>query len=224
VVKVAHRFRQPTRLPLDDLVQEGNLGLLHAIDLYDPERETRFSTYAVWWIFHRMTRALTDCGRLVRIPSHIQAAFYRVRKKRAQLREDTGHEPSAAEAATEAGVSPAKLAEAERLMSAAVVDVDASPDADRAPAAGVHADELVLDPATVVDVHCGFERLKAELERLPTRQRDVLTRRFGLRDGEPATLREIAEDYGISGERVRQIQGAGLRRLRARIQEGPLAA
>jgi RNA polymerase primary sigma factor len=200
------------------------VGLLDAIDRYDPGRNTRFSTYAVWWVFHRMTRALTDYGRLVRIPSHIQAAFHRVRKKRAELRERSGREPTMAEAASRMGIDPAKIAEAETLMNASVVSAEASASGQQLLERGAAFERPEPNPAAIVDAHRSVEQLRVEVEQLPPRERDVIQRRFGLEEGEPSTLREIAEDYGLSGERIRQIQSTGLRRLRKRLQEAPIAA
>jgi len=215
VAKCAHRYRG-LGVPFLDLVQEGNLGLIRAIEKFEPERGFMFSTYAVWWIQQAMIRAIQNQRRTVRVPSHICEQQVRYRRVESELTRRLGRDPSPEELAAELGIGTDAL---EQLVSTL------SPIRSlNAPAPGledVDLEDLIRDEDEV-DPTEGLERdqqgvaLRRLLETLPARERQVIDWRFGLSEGDaPATLGEIGERLGLSRERVRQIEVAALARLRA---------
>ena len=200
-------------LDLEDLEQEGVLGLIKAIDRFDPKRGTAFSTYAVWWIHQSIRRAIDRGGRLIRIPSHLTSVSAVV--LRAARDPDNGTakptDPGAIAAAT--GVDPglcAALLQAGRTPAS--VDAPVRPDGDT-PLGEFLADPASPDPEAAAArqaVHEGVHRL---LDLLPDRERTIIRARFGF-DGEPETRAQMAKRYGLSDERIRQIQAGALVRLR----------
>ena len=213
VAKCAHRYKN-LGVAFMDLVQEGNLGLIRAIEKFEPERGFMFSTYAVWWIQQAMIRAIQNQRRTVRVPSHVCEQQLKYRRIEADLERRLGRDPTAEEIAPELGVSVdavhdlvATLAPIRSLQAPAqgLEDVDFG---DLIP------DESVADPIEgLADGQLG-EALAELLSTLPSRERQVIRWRFGLAEGEPSTLGEIGKRLGLSRERVRQIEANALARLR----------
>jgi RNA polymerase sigma factor (sigma-70 family) len=215
VVKCAHRFRN-MGVAFGDLVQEGNLGLLRAVEKFDPDRGFMFSTYAVWWIQQAMIRAVQNQRRNVRIPSHVCELQVRYRHAEEDLSHRLGRDPAPHEMAGALGLAHDQLDlltgtfAAERSLYAPIGGLDdvTWEDAIQDPSAP--------DPTEELERETLRRNLAALLETLGPRERAVLDWRFGLRgDGEPATLGEIGRRLGLSRERVRQIESAALCRLRA---------
>jgi len=215
VAKCAHRYRH-MGVPFMDLVQEGNLGLIRAIEKFEPERGFMFSTYAVWWIQQAMIRTIQNTRRTVRVPSHVCEQQIRYRRAENELARRLGRDPTSEELGSELGLS----ADAVEELASTLAPVRSL----NAPAPGledVELEELIREESDARPED-GLEREELEralaslLESLPARERQVIDWRFGLSGGdEPTTLGEIGKRLGLSRERVRQIEAAALSRLRA---------
>jgi RNA polymerase sigma factor (sigma-70 family) len=213
VVRVARRYLH-RGLSLLDLIEEGNLGLLHAVTKFQPGRGTRFSTYAVWWIRQAMARALANQARLIRLPVHVELLLGQYAKKRAALAQDLGRAPTTEEVAMALGQPIEEVEHIERMSQRPV-----SLDAPAGPDGGGKIQETVKDAeplpgAGLAGTPAGREELAGVLRDLPDAERNVLGLRFGLSGQEPRTLESIARQLGITRERVRQIEAAALGRLR----------
>ena len=212
VVSVAREF-SGHGVPLLDLVAEGNLGLIRAVERFDPDRRVRFSTYAVWWIRDAVRRAAAQQGRTVRVPDHVLRDLAQVLRAERELAAAAGRPPSLEEVAAAAGRS---------VHSVSVLFLATSPvqSLDDDQASGelelVACLQGYVDDDTGGDIAAlGVERLAEWLERLSGRQREVLERRFGLGGRVAVSLAEIGRELGLSRERVRQIEGEAMRKLRA---------
>lgn len=213
VVQVARRYRD-RGLPLLDLIEEGNLGLLHAVRKFDPERGVRFSTYAMWWIRQAIVRALANQARTIRLPVHVELLLSQYRKARAALSQELGRVPTLEEVAARLGQPIAQVEELESIRQQPM-SLDAPVGNDRA--AGATLGELVPAPPSdsgLANLLRERADLKGVLEDLPDPERLVVNLRFGLDGDAPQTLQAIGSRLGVSRERVRQIEGAALRRLR----------
>jgi RNA polymerase primary sigma factor len=201
VVAIARRYAS-CGVPFLDLVQEGNIGLLHAVEGFDPARGCRFSTYAYWCIRHAVRQAAAEQGRLIRVPPATAEAMDRLRRAACRLAQVLGREPSPSELADELGTTAERVDRLTRLSRPALpLDGLEPPQPGASP-----ADEVVL-AALRVDLY-------AMLARLTARQRRILRLRFGLVDGRRCSLEEIGRRLGLSRERVRQIEKEALARLR----------
>jgi RNA polymerase sigma factor (sigma-70 family) len=217
VVKCARRFRK-MGVPLTDLIQEGNLGLIRAIEKFDPDRGFMFSTYAVWWIQQALIRAIQNQRRTVRVPSHICELQVRYRHAEEDLSRRLGRDPEPVEMAEEMSLSLEQVDSVEATM-APVRSI-------HAPVSGLEAvtledalpDEHARDPIEDIDREQVRNVVAGLLGSLSPRERKILDWRFGLgSDGDSVTLGEIGKRLGISRERVRQIEGAALARLRRQV-------
>ncbi|WP_428263866.1 sigma-70 family RNA polymerase sigma factor [Haliangium sp.] len=220
VVTMARRYDRGG-MPLADLIQEGNLGLMHAVSRFDYRRGLRFSTYACWWIRHAIGRALADKSRAVRIPVHMLEAQQQLTKVQAKLVAELGREPTPGELAVAAQVPLAKLNQMHRYLMGQPMSLDRPvyDDDDRA------FGELLADPDTeegspVEDLttRALTARVEQLMDDLSPIEADVLRQRFGLVDDEERTFREIGDQYALSRERIRQIQNAALNKLRRALE------
>jgi RNA polymerase nonessential primary-like sigma factor len=216
VVTVARGF-VGRGVPLLDLIEEGNLGLIRAVEKFDPDRRLRFSTYAVWWIRQSVQQALMHQGRTVRVPVHVLREFAQVLRARRQFVASRGRLPSIDELAQAVSKPTAEVAElfsvTERISS---LDAPMSESDDRALVEQLAAEGDV--PAKREDEGSG--NIARWIAQLPPRQRFVLERRYGLNDAGVQTLAEIAQQMGLTRERVRQIQVEALKRLRTFAEAG----
>ncbi len=214
VVSIARRY-WATGLPMGDLVQEGNLGLLRAVEKFDWRRGVKFSTYATWWIKQAMGRAVSNKASLVRVPVHAADQERLVNGARERLQAATGHDPSIEELSESVGKSPREVTDILTARKSVVsYDVPISSEEDGslsellADEAAANAEELFMEDALKGSVH-------DLLAKLSERERRVVELRYGLDGGRCATLGEVSEEIGVTRERVRKIQNRALRKLRA---------
>jgi RNA polymerase primary sigma factor len=224
VVSIARRFNHG-RMPLADLIQEGNLGLMKAVERYDYRRGFRFSTYASWWIRHAISRALADKGREIRLPVHMIDAQHRLTKARRALTGKLGRNPTTEELA-EVTQMPADKIE---KMRSWVLEQSISIDRPTGDEEGRNLAETLEDPdrePTSPTDDLAFEALTAEVKALLGELRpieaDILRQRFGLVSEQELTLKEIGEKYNLSRERIRQLQEQALSKMRRALQRRDL--
>ena len=213
VVSIARRF-SATGLPLGDLVQEGNLGLLRAVEKFDWRKGFKFSTYATWWIKQAIARGAADRGaRAIRLPVHVGEQVGRLRRTEARLQELLGREPATGELAGALRWPVERVVRLQRTAQA-ITSLDAPVGDDGAALQDFLEDDAAVGPDELAVEAAGREALEQALNALPARQRQVLTLRFGLHSGTPQTLEEVGAVLGVSRERVRQVERDALGTLR----------
>jgi RNA polymerase primary sigma factor len=220
VVTMARRYDRGG-MPLADLIQEGNLGLMHAVSRFDYRRGLRFSTYACWWIRHAIGRALADKARAVRIPVHMLEAQQQLEKVRQALVGDLGRPPTPQELAKAARVPLAKLNQMHRYIMGQPMSLDRPVHDDDDRSFGdtmADPDTENNSPADNMTTQTLTDQVKKLLHYLSPIEADVLTKRFGLGDDEERTFREIGDQYHLSRERIRQIQNSALDKLKRALE------
>ena len=218
VVKIAHDYNN-LGLPLLDLISEGNIGLMKAVERFDPAKGGKLSTYAAWWIKQSIKRALANQSKTIRLPVHLVDKISKMRRVALQMSEELGREPTDDELAEEVGMASAKVSQLKTVsIRPASLDAPISDD-DTTEFGEIVGDEEALTPFE----HLRDQNLRDEVAELiavlDDREKKIIFSRFGLDGGKPKTLEEVGRKFGVTRERIRQLQNIALMKLRRALQK-----
>jgi len=218
VVKIARDYSN-YGLPLEDLVSEGNIGLMKAVERYDPDKGAKFSTYAAWWIKQHVKRALSNQSKTIRLPIHLLDKLTKVRRISEMMTESLGREPSDEELSEETGIPLTKLVrlrEASRKPSSLDAPVNEDGDASFGDLIG---DERAVNPSDALESKNMHHEIDGMLDALNERESRIINARFGLDGVTPMTLEEVGREFGVSRERIRQLQTSALQKMRSVLRK-----
>ncbi len=222
VVSAARKYYRNSGLPFLDVVQEGNLGLIRAVEKFDYSKGFKFSTYAMWWIRQAIERGKAERARTIRLPVHVLETLSKVGKAERKLTVSLGREPTPEELAAETDLTPARVVELRRI-SRDTLSLDTPVGEQGSASIGDLIEDTETPQATdVVEFHALGEQVRDLVNTLAPREALIVSMRFGLEDGEQHTLQEVAERVGLTKERVRQLEKLALAELRDPARHQPL--
>ncbi len=219
VVKIAREFEH-FGLPLLDVINEGNIGLMKAVERFDPRKGAKLSTYASWWIKQAIRRALSNQAKTIRLPVHMEDKLLHMRRRALKLQEVLGREPTVEELADDLGVSTYRIAQMQSFgirPSSLDASMGEGPDENRF--SEIVKDENASTPFEELDEKTNLEMIRELVGKLPEREAAILGYRFGLNGGDEQTLEEVGEKYKVTRERIRQIQNIALAKLRKMVEK-----